>query len=96
MGEILQEKVDKAQTPEQKKAAFDYWTNPDNLEDWHALAKARLVSTTDTTVIEQEAARKERERIAKESQANGGGRAATTTTEKKSGYDRTEFLKSDD
>jgi hypothetical protein len=97
MGEILQEKVDKAKTPAAKKAAFDYWTNPDNLEDWHALAKARLATTQDTTVIEEEAARKERERIAKESQANGTGRNANNGQAKpKTGYDRNAFLKSDD
>lgn len=97
MGEILQEKVDKAKTPQAKKAAFDYWTNPDNLEDWHALAKARLTTAQDTTVIEEEAARKERERIAKESQANGTGRNANNgQTKTKTGYDRNAFLKSDD
>ncbi len=92
MGEILKEKVDKG-----GKAAFDYWTNPDQLEDWHALAKARLTSSTDNTAIEQEAARKERARIAKEHQAGGPSRNATTTeSNDKSGYDRTKFLKSDD
>lgn len=97
MGEILKEKVDRAATPEAKKQAFDYWTHPDQLADWHELAKARLTTATDTTVIEEEAARKERERIAKESQAAGTSRnATTTTTEKKSGYNRTEYLKSDD
>lgn len=92
MGEILKEKVDKG-----GKAAFDYWTNPDQLADWHALAKARLASTQDTSVIAEEAARKERERIAKESQANGASRSASTTqTQKPKGYDRTAFLASDD
>lgn len=97
MGEILQEKVDRAATPAAKKAAFDYWTDPTNLEDWHALAKARLSTTTDTTVVQEEAARKERERIAKESQAAGAIRNAKSTTESaKTGYSRTEYLKSDD
>lgn len=92
MGEILKEKVDKG-----GKAAFDYWTNPDQLADWHALAKARLTTTQDTSVIAEEAARKERERIAKESQANGASRSASTTqTQKPKGYDRTAFLASDD
>ena len=91
MGEILKEKIDKG-----GQAAYDYWTNPDNLEDWHTLAKARIGSTTDTTAIETEAARKERVRIAKEQQANGPARNATSkvTTDKK-GYNRTEFLKAD-
>jgi hypothetical protein len=97
MGEILQEKVDKAATPEAKQKAFEYWTDPSNLEDWHTLAKARLASTQDTSVIEEEAARKERARIAKESQANGTSRSAKTVTPAgKQGYNRTEFLKSDD
>lgn len=92
MGEILKEKVDKG-----GKAAYDYWTDPNNLEDWHTLAQARLAANKDTSVIEQEAARKERERIAKESQANGGSRSAKVTQPAKSqGYNRTEYLKSDD
>jgi len=91
MGEILKEKVAKG-----GQAAYDYWTNPDNLEDWHTLAKARIGASTDTTAIETEAARKERERIAKEQQANGPSRNATTkVTSEKKGYNRTEFLKAD-
>lgn len=92
MGEILKEKVDKG-----GQKAYDYWTDPANLEDWHSLAKARLLSNKDTSVIEEEAARKERERIAKESQANGGSRSAKVTEPAKpKGYSRTEYLKSDD
>lgn len=92
MGEILKEKTDKG-----GKAAFDYWTHPDQLADWHALAKARLADTQDTSVIAEEAARKERARIAKESQANGASRSASTTqTQKPKGYDRTAFLASDE
>lgn len=93
MGEILKEKVDKG-----GQAAFDYWTNPAQLDDWHTLAKARIsTSTSSTTAIEQEAARKERERIAKEQQANGASRNAKTSVSKeKGGYNRTEYLKSDD
>ena len=96
MGKILQEKVDRAKTPEAKSQAFNYWTHPDQLQDWHELAKARLNSVSkDTTVIEEEAARKERERIAKESQASGGNRNASNNgPAKKQGYNRTEFLKS--
>lgn len=78
MGEILKEKVDRASTPEQKAQVYKYWTDPVNLEDWHALAKARLATATDTTDIEEEAARKERERIAKESKANGPNRNASS------------------
>lgn len=98
MGAILQEKVDKAKTPEAKQQVIDYWTNPEQLEDWHMLAKARLNQAgTDTTVIEEEAARKERERIAKESHSGGGNRNASKGADTKpKGYNRTEFLKSDD
>jgi len=92
MGEILKEKSDKG-----GKTAYDYWTSPEQLQDWHQLAKARLVQTTDTTVIEQRAAQQERERIAKEHQAGGSSRSAKTTTQAKAGgYNRNEFLKSDD
>lgn len=92
MGEILKEKVDKG-----GQKAFDYWTDPANLEDWHTLAKARLAANQDTSVIEEEAARKERARIAKEHQAGGPSRNATVTTPAKpQGYNRTEYLKSDD
>jgi hypothetical protein len=92
MGEILKEKVDKG-----GQEAYDHWTDPANLDDWHMLAKARLSTNKDTTVIEEEAARKERERIAKESQANGGARnAQSTETGQPKGYDRNAYLKSDD
>lgn len=96
MGEILKEKLDKA-SESQKQSVYDYWTDPANLEDWHTLAQAKLNANRDTTVIEEEAARKERERIAKESQANGGSRnAKVTTPAKPQGYNRTEYLKSND
>ena len=92
MGEILKEKVAKG-----GKQAFDYWTDPANLEDWHTLAKAKLAVNQDTSVIEEEAARKERARIAKEHQAGGPSRNATATVPAKpQGYNRTEYLKSDD
>lgn len=80
MGEILKEKVDKA--PDDKKAdVYAYWTDPENLADWHALAKARVGdSGADTKAIEEEAARKERQRIAKEHQANGPARSASSVS----------------
>ena len=76
MGEILKEKVEKG-----GKTAFDFWTNPDNLEDWHTLAKARMASSTtvDNSEIEAKAAASERERIARESKANGPSRNASST-----------------
>lgn len=92
MAEILQEKVDKG-----GQNAYDYWTNPDQLQDWHQLAKARLATTTDRAAIEEKAAQEERERIAKEHQASGGTRSAKVTQPAKpQGYNRTEYLKSDD
>lgn len=91
MGEILKEKAEKG-----GKAAYDYWTNPENLDDWFQLAKARLIDI-DTSTVAEEAARKERERIATESRASSTRRSATTTTTAEpKGYDRTGFFKSDD
>lgn len=79
MGEILKEKVDKA--PDHKKEeVYDYWTDPENLADWHALAKARTADTADTSAIEAKAALNERERIAKEHQANGPARSASSVS----------------
>lgn len=84
MGAILKEKVEKAAaiSPEKGKAAFDFWTDPANLEDWHTLAKAKLSTAggTDTSSIEQAAAQRERERIARESKANGPARTASTAS----------------
>jgi hypothetical protein len=84
MGAILKEKVEKAAaiSPEKAQQAYDYWTDPNNLEDWHALAKARMSSnsSTDNSEIEAEADRKEREKIARESKANGPVRNAATTS----------------
>lgn len=84
MGEILKEKVEKAATAKAKQEAFDYWTNPAHMEDWHDLAKIRVAKNAGSTgedkaAIEAEAAKKERERIAKESKANGSNRNASTT-----------------
>lgn len=88
MGEILKEKVERG-----GKAAYDYWTNPANLDDWYDLAKARLLNI-DTSALQEEAARQERERIAKESAASGSRRSASTTTPQgNKGYDRTDYFK---
>lgn len=78
--DVMREKFAKATTPESKKAAIEYWTKPDALGDLLDLAKARLMNNTDTSLIAEEAARKERERIAKESNASSPGRGAKTTT----------------
>lgn len=78
MGDILKEMVESEESPEDKKAAYDYWTNPKRLAKWHKLAKAELGSgAVDTTAVADEAARKERERIAKESHSNGPSRNAS-------------------
>lgn len=77
MGDFLKEKVEKAVTPEAKRAALDFWTDPSNLEDWHILAKAKIGSQpADTSKVEKEAALKERERIEKENKATGPTRSA--------------------
>lgn len=81
MGAVLKELVAKEDTPQEKKAALDYWTNPKRLSQWHQLAKARIGEASDTDAIVDEATRKERERIAKESNANSPGRGAKTTTQ---------------
>ena len=75
MGDILKEKVEKG-----GKAAFDYWTNPDNLQDWLDLAKAKIGANADNSELEAEVTRRERERIAREQQATSPGRGAKQTT----------------
>lgn len=79
MGEILKEKVDRA--PQNKKQAiYDFWTDPDNMADWHQLAKSKLSqSTSPDDKLAEEVKRQERARIAKESQAAGTSRSAKST-----------------
>jgi hypothetical protein len=78
--DVYREKTSRPTSPEAKKAAVDYWSSVDALPDLLDLAKARLVKAPDTAAISEEAARKERERIAKESESKSPGRNATTTT----------------
>lgn len=78
--EIYKEKVNRPTTPEGKQKAFELWSHPDSLSDLLDLARARIAKTTDNSAIADEAAQKERERIARESQAKSPGRSATTTT----------------
>lgn len=81
MGTILKEMVDKEESAADKKAVYDFWTNPKRLEQWHKLAKASMVDpATDKKIAADEAASAEREKIAKESHANSPGRGAKTTT----------------
>lgn len=91
MGDILKEKVDRGGAE-----AYKFWTNPDNLADWHALAQARLMNQ-DTAAIRDQAAAEERARIAKESKATGGANRSATTTQPaaKTGYDRDAFFAAD-
>lgn len=93
--DIYKEKTSRPTTPEGKKAAVDLWSNPESLSDLHDLAKARLLLNQDTSVIENEAAQKERERIAQESHAKGTGRSSTTPAmhDKNAEQERTERLK---
>lgn len=75
--DIFKEKIAKATTPEAKKQALELWSKPAALPDLLELAKARIANGTDTSKeAAEEAARKERERIAKESQATSPGRGA--------------------
>lgn len=85
MGTILKEMVESEDTPEEKKATFDYWTHPKRLAKWHKLAKAELGSgAVDTKAVADKAAQQERERIARESHSNGPTRNASTTPAEKS------------
>lgn len=89
------EKASKLTNEVAKKAAIDYWSSPEALPDLLEQAKARVTLGTDTTALTDEAARKERERIAKESQASSPSRQAstTTTTDKSEDAARTERFK---
>ncbi len=82
--DLIKEKIARPTTDEGKKRAFDTWTSPDALPDLLDLARARIASKGgDRSVIEEEAARKERERIAKESNANSPGPNARTRSDGK-------------
>lgn len=78
--EVFKEKVSRPESAEAKKKAFDLWSSTDALPDLLDLAKVRLGKGSDDSGVADEAARKEREKIARESQANSPGRGAKTTT----------------
>jgi len=78
--DIYREKTSRPTTPEAKKAAVDYWSSVEALPDLLDLAKARVAKAPDTAALQEEAARKERERIAKESEAKSPGRSASQHT----------------
>lgn len=77
---VFKEKTTSPGTPEGRKRAFELWSDPDALPDLLDLAKAKMAKGSDTSVIEDEAARKEREKIARESHANSPGRGAKAPT----------------
>lgn len=77
--DIFKEKVDTQPTDEAKLRAVDIWGSPAALPDLLDIARARLAKGVDTSAVETEAARKEREKIAKESNAKSPGRSASTT-----------------
>lgn len=76
MAAILEERIAKAKNPQ---AAFDYLTDPENLDLWHDAAKARIASGASPDAAVEAAKIEERERLAKTSNANGPARAATGT-----------------
>ena len=84
MGVFLKEEMESASSDKERESIFNYWTNPRNTAKWHRMAKARLTDSVDTSAIQEEAARKERERIERESRAGGpsGNASQHTTTEK--------------
>ena len=77
MLDIFREEVATGDTVDEKKANLEYWSNPKRLPTLLKLANARLAEGADTTAIEEEAARKEREKIGRESNAKSPGRSAT-------------------
>lgn len=78
--DIFKEKVDTQPTDDAKLKAVDLWGSPTMLPDLLDIARARLAKSTDTSDVEDKAAREERERIARESNAKSPGRNASTTT----------------
>lgn len=79
MAAIFQEKFDKATTPQARKQVFDFWSNPEQLDDLYTLAKARLGKGTPSDIVD-EAKRAEREKIANEQKASGPNRNASKAT----------------
>lgn len=77
--EIIKEKIAVQPSVEGKQKAIDLWGDPNSLPDLLDIARARLAKATDDTTVADEAARKEREKIAKESNASSPNRSATST-----------------
>lgn len=74
--DVFKEKVNASETLEGKRRAFEFWSTPDALPDLLDLARVKMGKASADTVAD-EAAQKEREKIAKESNASGPGRSAT-------------------
>jgi hypothetical protein len=86
--DVFKEKVSRPSTEEGKRAALDYWGSPDALPDLLDIAKARIANSADTTVVADEAARQEREKIARESNANSTSRNAKGSPSEKTQEDQ--------
>ena len=82
--EIAREKFNAPATDEGKKRAFELWSSTDALSDLLDLAKARLAQA-DSSVVADEAARQEREKIERESNAKSPGRSASQHTSSDNG-----------
>jgi hypothetical protein len=94
MGEILKEKVAKG-----GQKAFEYWTDPANLEDWHTLGE----STTCCEPIRTHPLSKKRRLVKSVRELRKSIRLVVLRAmrrlllpAKPQGYNRTEYLKSDD
>lgn len=74
---VMSEKFNRPTTEEGKRRALETWSDPDALPDLLDIARSRIAKTVDTSAITEEAARKERERIARESNAKSPNRSAT-------------------
>lgn len=79
MSTILTQKVDKASEKDKVKV-LEYWSDPAQLPDLLELAEARQ-ARSNKDVVAEEAAKKERERIAQASKAGGVVRNAKTSAE---------------
>jgi len=90
MQTFLKEKVEQG-----GKQAYDYWTNPANLQDWHDLARARVQAVTGSSHVAEQAKAQERERLAQLQQAQTlSAGASMAPAPKADGYDRDAFFKS--
>lgn len=88
MGTFLKEKVAAG-----GHAAYDYWTDPANLKDWHDLAAVRVQAVTGTNSAAEQARLQERQRLAQLQQAQSPqANAQSNTVREEKGYDRDAFF----